>query len=76
MAWTCLIGGQRAKFEATGMKDVATLNSYLVEIADLLRNHQITVPVSDTYTMREIRQAHALIDTGHKKGNIVLLPGL
>lgn len=74
MMLTCFKRGQKAKFEATGMKDVAILNTYLNDITDLLRENLITIPITATYEMQDIGLAHALIDSGHKKGNIVLLP--
>ncbi|HOO44432.1 MAG TPA: zinc-binding dehydrogenase, partial [Bacillota bacterium] len=50
-----------------------TLDDFRV-IIDLAEQGSLSPVIDRTYRLSEIQQAHRHAETGHKKGNLVLLP--
>jgi len=73
MLWTSLAGGKKAKFSATGMRPVNELRKMLVELKVLFEKNQLKSIIDKCYSLSEITSAHAYIEKGHKKGNVVLV---
>jgi len=44
----------------------------LLEIANLAANGQLTIPISETFPIERIADAHALSQTGHVRGKLVV----
>jgi len=72
MMMTSFIGSTRAKFSATGLRSVKELKPLLQEICQMVERGQFHTVISQRFKMDQITQAHQLIDSGHKKGNIIL----
>ncbi|WP_044238795.1 NAD(P)-dependent alcohol dehydrogenase [Flexithrix dorotheae] len=64
--------GKKAKFDATGLKSIPELKIMLSELQKLLENGKLTTVIDKSYSLEEIVSAHEYVDTGRKKGNIVL----
>jgi NADPH:quinone reductase-like Zn-dependent oxidoreductase len=74
MIWTAMFDGKKAKFSATGARPIPELKPLLKEIKTLMKKGQLKSVIDQCFSMEQIVAAHQYIDTGHKKGNIVLLP--
>jgi NADPH:quinone reductase-like Zn-dependent oxidoreductase len=70
---TSIAGGKKAKFQATGLKKVPKLNEFLSQINVLLEGQKLKMIIDKTYTIDEVVEAHKYIDSGRKKGNIVMV---
>lgn len=64
--------GKRAMFSATGMLSVAELIPLMQQVVDYINNKQLKVVIDKVYPLSKIGEAHAYIDTGRKKGNVVI----
>ncbi|MCK0190633.1 NAD(P)-dependent alcohol dehydrogenase [Arenibacter sp. F20364] len=72
MLWTSKFGSQRAKFAATGLLSVHKLSTMLSELTDLLVAGQLKLVIDKRYALHEAAEAHSYVDTGRKKGNVVI----
>lgn len=73
MLRTSLFGRKKAKFDATGLRPPAEQRVFLAELAEMMAVGQLRVVTECTYTLEQIAAAHAHVDGGHKKGNIVMV---
>lgn len=73
MLKTSIYGSKKAKFSATGLRPVAELKPLLLELRGFLEKGSLKTWVDKSYTLQDIRKAHEYVDTGRKKGNIVLI---
>lgn len=67
-----LRGGKQVKFDATGLKPAHTIKDMLRELEEMMANGEYNPVIQRRYVMDEITEAHSYIDTGRKRGNIVL----
>lgn len=71
---TSLSGKQKALFSATGARPKDDLKKLLVILSDLLQEGKITVIIDKTYPLDQADVAQQYVETGRKRGNVVLLP--
>ncbi len=64
--------GKNAKFSATGLRPASELRVYIDELKLLFEANQIKTVIDRTYSLEETADAHRYIDTGRKKGNVVV----
>ncbi|MFT4644749.1 MAG: NADPH:quinone reductase-like Zn-dependent oxidoreductase [Planctomycetota bacterium] len=62
-----------AKFSATGLLKENELKEMLETITELLVSDIIQMVIDKEFVIKEIQKAHQYIDTGRKRGNIVLV---
>ena len=71
--WTSFTGGKKAKFAATGMLPEDKLRAMLEELKPLIESGQLKSVIDRFYPLTQAVEAHQYVDTGRKKGNIVLV---
>ena len=71
--WTSIIGGKRAKFDATGMRPVNELRQMLDNLKPLFEKGHLKMIMDKTYPLSQAVEAHRYVDSGRKRGNIVLV---
>jgi NADPH:quinone reductase-like Zn-dependent oxidoreductase len=72
MLLTSLIGNKKARFEATGMKKKDELKDLISQLIDIFKEGKLRTVIDRQFPLEKVAQAHAYIDTGHKKGNVVI----
>ncbi|MCT4664062.1 MAG: NAD(P)-dependent alcohol dehydrogenase [Flavobacteriales bacterium] len=66
---------KRVIFSATGLKKDRELILYMQEIVKIFEARKLKTIIDRQYPIEKISDAHRYIDTGRKKGNVVLLLG-
>jgi len=64
--------GKKAKFSATGLRPASELRVLINELKTLFESEQIKTVIDRTYSLEETADAHRYIDTGRKRGNVVV----
>lgn len=72
MICTSLAGKKKAKFSATGILPLPALRDLLYELRAMICAGYLKSIVDRTYSLEQITEAHAYVDKGHKRGNVVL----
>ncbi len=67
-----IMGNKKAKFDATGLRKTDDLMRMLDQIQQLLLNKQLTTIIDRQYKIEQIVEAHRYLETGHKRGNLIL----
>ena len=72
MLWTGIFGKKSAKFDATGLRKSDELRAFLAELLPLTKTGALRSVVEKRYRLDQIHEAHAHVDTGHKRGTVVV----
>lgn len=75
MLKTSIWGNKKAKFSATGLRSPEELCPLLEEIKELFLKGNLKTVIDKEYSLEQTAQAHAYIDKGHKKGNVIITVG-
>ncbi len=67
--------GIRHGTHVDGMAAVDDVGSVISELATLIEEGQLGVPIAATFALRDVRQAYELLDQRHTRGKIVLVTG-
>lgn len=70
--WTSLFGRKKAKIAATGLRPEKDRAKDLILLKQLMENGNIVPVIDRSYPLAQIAEAHAYVDKGHKKGNVVI----
>ena len=73
MLLTSIIGKKKALFSATGLRPAVELNELVSELKVLYEKGQLKSIIDRTYPLEKTAEAHRYIDTGHKRGNLVIV---
>lgn len=72
MLWTKLFGSKKAILAATYMRSSALIKEDLILLKQLLEEGAIQPQIDRRYPLEEIARAHSYVETGRKKGNVVV----
>lgn len=73
MLWTSKLNNKKAKFSATGILPKKLLNTMLLAIKDLISDGTLRTVMDRKYMIDQISEASSYVDTGRKKGNVVIM---
>jgi len=63
---------RKLKFSATGIRKHAQRMKDLIQVRDMLASKKLTVIIDRVYRLEEIQEAHTYVDSGRKRGNVVV----
>lgn len=70
---TSLFGKRKARFSATGMLKPDALRTMLSSLLGLIEEERLIPFVDRTYPLPQLMAAHRYVETGRKRGNVVIL---
>ena len=73
MLWTSRFGSKKARIGFTGLRPTDKKVQDLCLIKELIEAGDIRPVIDKRYPLAQAAEAHGYIDTGHKKGNVVLV---
>lgn len=70
--WTRKFGRQKALFSATGLLPHATLKQLFGEVREAIEAGAFRTVIDRRYPLEAIAEAHRYVESGHKRGNVIL----
>ena len=69
---TSIAGKKKAVFSATGLRKPEDKNKDLAILRELIEEGTLKPVIDRSYTLSQIADAHRYVDTGHKRGSVVV----
>ncbi len=73
MLFTRFFSSKKAVFAATGLLSEDQLRMLLAEVLELQQAGKLRTVIDRQYPLARLSEAHQYIDSGHKKGNIIII---
>lgn len=73
MIWTRCFGAKKAKFAAAGMAKPSVHRDELAQVLALMADRKFAPVMDRTYPLSDLREAHRYVETGRKRGNVVVV---
>ena len=70
-----ILGGKRARFAAAGLEKPEVHREELAEILALVAEERFAPVIDRTYPLTDLVEAHQYMETGRKRGNVVVVSG-
>ncbi|MFT6922060.1 MAG: NADPH:quinone reductase-like Zn-dependent oxidoreductase [Crocinitomicaceae bacterium] len=63
---------KKFKFSATGIREKEQRMKDLIQVRDMLASKKLTTVIDRVYPLDQIQEAHSYVDSGRKRGNVIL----
>lgn len=67
---------KKLKFEATGLRKKELQMRDLLKVRELLVKNELKTVIDKVYSLNQVQAAHTYVDTGRKRGNVILVKEL